>query len=93
MVPELAPWQVFGLALVAVAATVLLVRFATRVKPLGGVLLRLLCPADRNEAHIRVGKHPSTGKVTVLWCDRFPHGPISCNRACFTDEIAGSVVT
>lgn len=93
MVPVLNSWQVLGLVLAAMAATVLLVRFARRAKPLGGTLVRLMCPGDSHEAHIRVGKHPATGKVSVLWCDHYRHGPLTCNRACFTDEIAGSVVT
>lgn len=92
---SLEPWLAAGLIVVAAAAVAVILWLAFRASvrsPKGGVLIRLNCPADHEPARIQVGKHPLTGKVSVLWCDRFPSGPITCNCACFTDEIAGSVV-
>jgi hypothetical protein len=92
----LEPWLAAGLIIVALAAMAMILWLAFRASarsPKGGVLIRLNCPADHEPARIQVGKHPLTGKVSVLWCDRFPRGTITCNRACFTDEIAGSALS
>lgn len=91
----LEPWLAVVLIAVALAAMAAMLWLSLRASsrtPKGGVLIRLSCPADHEPARIRVGKHPLTGKVSVLWCERFPRGTVTCNRACFTDEIAGSVV-
>ncbi len=90
MVPVLTGWIIAALMVVLVAVTVVLLTIPSfrHRAPAGGRWLRLPCPGDGAEAQIRVGTHPATRQLSVLWCDRFGDGPITCNRACFTAEIA-----
>jgi hypothetical protein len=83
-------WLVAGLILVAAAlmGVVMVLSFSTAPLPGArqalGVLVRLACPTTGAPTQVRVGKDPRSGDLAVLWCERFPEGTITCDRACFT---------
>lgn len=62
-----------------------------------GVPARILCPLTGDIARVQVGFDPVDRVLAVLHCERFPAGPIRCDRACFPalDQVppVASVVT
>ena len=53
-----------------------------------GVSVKLWCPVAREETRVGVGTDPAGPGLTLVWCDRFPAGPIECDRACLPTKAA-----
>lgn len=47
-----------------------------------GVPVLLWCPKVGERTRVGVRSEPSGAGLTVAWCDRFPTGPVACDRAC-----------
>lgn len=77
---------VFGLMGLAIVLMGTVVVMALRAGPVKrstrGVLVQIDCPAEDRLLKIRVGKDRASGELAVLWCERFPHGAVTCDRAC-----------
>lgn len=82
-----------GLLLSAIVAAALTLALAGGVA-LGGVARRarrragglpaaVLCPHTGHTTLVRIGLSPDDGRLDVLECDCFKHGPVECDRACF----------
>lgn len=48
--------------------------------------LQVRCPASGNMARVRVGVDVAALSLTVLWCERFEEGAITCDRGCIPSE-------
>jgi hypothetical protein len=86
-------WLIVLLVADVVLVTVGLLWLAARRRREVGVsvVARVRCPADEDGARIRIGSPPAGRDVTVLWCDRFGSRPLTCDRACFTLDVARTV--
>ena len=49
---------------------------------------KLWCPVAREETRVGIGADPAGPSLTLVWCDRFPAGPIECDRACLLTKAA-----
>jgi len=49
---------------------------------------KLWCPVAREEIRVGLGADPAGLGLTLAWCDRFPGGPIECDRACLPTKAA-----
>jgi hypothetical protein len=52
------------------------------------VPVNLWCPVAREQTRVGIGADPAGPGLTLLWCDRFPAGPIECDRACLPTKAA-----
>lgn len=49
----------------------------------GPVPAKVVCPATDELVWVEIAPDPVTRGATVSWCERFPVGPIECDRSCF----------
>lgn len=47
------------------------------------VRVRLWCPTASALTRVGIGPPAGEPRLGVVWCDRFPAGPVTCDRACF----------
>ena len=59
---------------------------ASATKP--AVPVKLWCPVAREETRVGIGADPVGPGLTLVWCDRFPTGPIECDRPCLPTKAA-----
>ena len=59
---------------------------ASATKP--AVPVKLWCPVARDETRVGIGADTAGPGLTLVWCDRFPAGPIECDRACLPTKAA-----
>jgi len=52
------------------------------------VPVRLWCPVAQEETRVGIGADRVGPGLTLVWCDRFPVGPIECDRACLPTKAA-----
>lgn len=48
--------------------------------------VRVWCPGSGDLARLRVGVDVATRSLSVLWCERFADGAITCDRGCVPSE-------
>lgn len=46
------------------------------------VPVRLWCPTAGELTRAGIGPQPGELRLGIVWCDRFPVGPVTCERAC-----------
>lgn len=64
---------------------------ATRSDAAPLVRVRLLCPLSNELTGADIGVDHPRQRVAVVRCERFPDGPVRCDRACFPElPIAGA---
>lgn len=59
--------------------------------PPPGAPVRVLCPILGEVTRVRLGKSPDSGRLEVVWCERFGEAELRCDRSCFGAAIAGSM--
>lgn len=52
-------------------------------EPPDGIPVRVLCPATKDAAVVRVAISVAEPACVVVGCDRFPDGMLRCDRECF----------
>jgi hypothetical protein len=52
------------------------------------VPVKLWCPVVREQTRVGIGADRAGENLTLVWCDRFPAGPVPCNRACLPTRAA-----
>lgn len=52
------------------------------------VPVKLWCPVARKQTRAGIGPDPAAPGLALVWCDRFPAGPIECDRACLPAKAA-----
>ncbi len=52
------------------------------------VPVNLWCPVAREQTRVGIGADPAGHGLALVSCDRFPAGPIECDRACLPTKAA-----